>query len=233
MLRPIRRAVSLLLWTAEPTLDRSGPVVAVRPQPVGRLPLDEESGELVEPGAGCEVVVELVPSGEVVELGWSGELVGPLEGDEVGGALGAGAGAGAGAKVVLDWALLPDVLEDVAMEEAVGAAPAVGACVRAGAPLVPVVELVAPLPLAGPPPPRPSVEDLPTVAPSPASRGFACPASGWTELFGSTAETAGPSSEPESAGRGSGANPIRLAESAASHPASATPSKILPRRTAR
>ena len=233
MLRPIRRAASLLLWTAEPTLDRPGPVVAVGPQPVGRLPLDVESGELVELGAGCEVVVELAPSGEVVELGWSGELVGPLEAGEVGEEGGSGAGAGAGVVSVLDWALPPAVLEDDAVEEDVGAALAVGGCVRAGAALVPVVELVPPPRLAGPPPPRPSVEDLPTVAASPASRGFGCPVSGRSEPFGSTAETAVASSEPESAGRGSGANPIRLAESAASHPASARPSNSLPSRTAR
>ena len=70
MLRPTRRAASLLPGTAGPTLDRFGPVVGVRPQP-GTLPLPEVSGVgvvVVESDDDPEVVPPL-PSGVPVGAG--------------------------------------------------------------------------------------------------------------------------------------------------------------------
>ena len=96
---------------------------------------------------------------------------------------------------------------------------------------MPVVDRAAPPPVS--PPLRAAVDDLAPLPPPLGPRWVACSRCRGPGLCGRTAETACPSSEPESAGRGRGANPIKLAQRAATHPASAMPKASFPARTAR
>jgi hypothetical protein len=147
-----------------------------------------------------------------------------------GGAGGGGAGDGAGG--VLVGGGLVVWFEDDPVEDG-EARFAVVACVRAGVSFVPVVGPV----VARPPPasvPLPEgVDDLTLLAASLGARRVTCPTGLVPGPSERTAETACPSSEPESAGMGSGANPMRLAQRAATHPASATPRATFPTLTAR
>jgi hypothetical protein len=205
----------------------------VCPQP-GTLPLPDVSGVgVVDPDDDPEVVPPL-PSGEPVGPGWSGGLVESDGGGvvEVGGGAGGG-GSGDGAGGVLVGCGLVVWFEDDPVLEGVEATSAVVGCVRAGVSLVPVVDRVVPLPPPASPPLREDVDALTLFAASLGARRVTCPTGRVPGLSGRTAETACPSSEPESAGMGSGANPMRLAQRAATHPASATPRATFPTLTAR
>jgi hypothetical protein len=209
---------------------------------VPTLVVDWDAGPELVPVVVAEadawLVVPPSPAGELVELGWAGEL-GELDGTgvvevEVGGDAAAGGTADGSGEVPLGWGLpaaleLPAGLED----EPFPVALAVGGCVRERVALVPAVDLAALPPLGASRPLRPAVADLPPLVRSPAFRRARSPTDEGSGLCRRTVETACPSSEPESAGRGSGANPIRLAQSAASQPASARPRTTFPSRTAR
>jgi len=149
---------------------------------------------------------------------------------EVGGGAGGG-GAGDGAGGVLVGGGFVVWFEDDPVED-VEATLAVVACVRAGVSFVPVVGPVARPPPASPPRPE-GVDGLTLLAASLGARRVTCPTGLVPGLSERTTETACPSSAPESAGKGSGPKPTRLAQRAASHPASAMPSATFPTRTAR